>query len=312
VRAIAVIGCGPIGQGWAQLFAQRGFEVRLFDVSRCAAEQAHESIARSLRELESEEVGVNLAQTQARISVAESLTEAVNGAFYVQECVPEEISVKSQTFLELGNVTGQNVILASSCSSLLPDTFLEHPRFPERCVVAHPFSPPNLIPLVEIVVSSWTSEATVQSVRELLTSIGQRPVLLRKAVPGFIVNRLQAAVIAESLALVRDGVVSPEDLDACMKDGLGRRWALIGPFETMDLNSAGGFEEYVNKFYTVGYRPICNDLKTHEPWADKAIADVERWRRTELPDRQALTQRRLWRDKMLGAIARLVTGPERR
>jgi L-gulonate 3-dehydrogenase len=312
LKAIAVIGCGPIGQGWAQLFARRGFEVRLFDVSKSAAARAQQFIKSSLVDLEREGGDVSPGQSVTRISVAGTLVEAVAGVTYVQECVPEDVSAKAQTFADLGALTDRSVILASSCSSLLPDTFLDRPRFRERCIVAHPFSPPNLIPLVELVMSSWTSEPTLQKARDLLTGLGRRPVVLRKAVPGYVVNRLQAAVIAEALALVRDGVISPEDLDASMKHGLGRRWAFMGPFETMDLNSAGGFAEYVNKFYRDGYRAICDDLKTREPWAPDAIAQVEQWRRAELPDEQALLSRRRWRDRMLVHVARLVTGAENR
>ena len=306
MKPVAVIGCGAIGQGWAILFAHRGIAVRLFDVSAAAAERAVERIAVSLSDLCGEHGFMGSDAVQARISVYGSMAEAVEGVFYVQECVPENVSLKTRTFVDIAALTDKEVILASSCSSILPDAFLEHPRFRERCIVAHPFSPPHLIPLVEIVTSSWTSEATVDAVRCLLTSIGQRPIVLRKPVPGYVVNRLQAAVIAESLALVREEVISPQDLDTCMKDGLGRRWAFMGPFQTMDLNSAGGFQEYVNKFYADGYRAICSDLKVHEPWSPRAIDAVEHWRREEVRDEKALALRRRWRDQMLLAIGQFL------
>ncbi len=155
----------------------------------------------------------------------------------------------------------------------------------------------------------WTSEPTLQRTRELLIGLGQAPVLIRKPVVGFAVNRLQAAVINEALSLVEEGVIAPADLDLCMSQGLGLRWAFVGPFETMELNAPKGFMDYATKFGGV-YRSILDTMRVDRPWSARAISAVESWRRAELPGEADVVRRRLWRDHNLMKLAKLFRGPK--
>ncbi len=308
MRTVAVVGAGFIGQGWVALMARAGLEVRVFDSDRAQSARCIEAVRATLIDMQEWNLIVSADEAGKRIHAAADLADAVQDAQYIQECVVENSEVKSRLFAELDAVASAQAVLASSCSAIPPDSFLSQPQHRQRCLVAHPFNPPHLIPLVELVPSSWTDEATLDSTKRFLQTLGLHPIVVRKPVKGYVVNRLQAAVIAEAMSLVEDGVVSPEDLDACMKHGLGRRWAFIGPFETMDLNSAGGFREYVSKFYVDGYQEICADLNVDRPWGDAALASIEHWRRTEIKGERELAQRRRWRDQTLAALSRLLGG----
>jgi 3-hydroxyacyl-CoA dehydrogenase len=161
-------------------------------------------------------------------------------------------------------------------------------------------SPPSLVPLVELVPTPWTDAEVTLTARSLLEAAGQSPVTLLKEKPGFVLNRLQSAVISEAMHLIADGVISPDDLDRTMRDGLGLRWSFMGPFETMDLNAEDGFAGYVRR-YRASYATMSGDLKVHEPWVDEAVAAVEAERRRLVPA-AAIEDRRRWRDKALMAL----------
>src|SRR6056297_2078669 len=248
---VALIGSGLIGRGWAILFARAGFEVQLHDSAPGAVDDALNSIAANVRLLQTQRLVSESEPLLARIKPAGSLAEAVDGAFYVQESVSEDAAVKREVFEALGRDTDPAAILASSCSTIPPAQFMDTVAGPERCIIAHPFNPPHLVPLVEIVLAPSTSSCTADETVSLMRAIGQRPVTIHKPVVGFAVNRLQAVVINEALRLVRDGVIAPEDLDLCMSEGLGRRWAFMGPFETMELNAHDGFQDYATRYSDV-------------------------------------------------------------
>jgi 3-hydroxyacyl-CoA dehydrogenase len=305
---VALVGCGLIGRGWMMLFANAGYEVRAYDAGAQARELALSAVKANLELLERERMIESAADLLGRVRFCSSMAEAVDGAGYVQESVPESREAKQEVFSELGRLTRSDAILASSCSSIPPAQFLENVDHPERCLIAHPFSPPHLIPLVELVPSRRTSEATLRRTASLLRELGQAPVLINKPVVGFAVNRLQAAVINEALSLVADGVIAPEDVDLCMSQGLGLRWAFIGPFETMELNAPKGFLDYATKFAGT-YRSILDTMNLDRPWSQEALERVESWRRAELPTEADVTERRLWRDHNLMKLAQLFRGP---
>jgi 3-hydroxyacyl-CoA dehydrogenase len=307
-RSIALIGSGLIGRGWTILFANAGFRVRLYDQSPQALEQAAEAVRANLALLERERMIDSAEDLLSRVSYCATMAEAVAGVEYVQESVPEDREIKRAVFGELARLAAPDAVLASSCSSIPPAQFLEEARNRERCLIAHPFSPPHLVPLVELVPSPWTSDGTVRRTRELMIELGQVPVLIRKPVVGFAVNRLQAVVINEALSLVAEGVIDPADLDLCMSQGLGRRWAFIGPFETMELNAPRGFKDYATKYGGV-YRSILDTVRVDRPWSKEAIDLVETWRRSELPAEADVVGRRLWRDHNLMKLAKLFRGP---
>jgi 3-hydroxyacyl-CoA dehydrogenase len=304
---VALVGCGLIGRGWMVLFANAGYEVRVYDASEPARGVAADAVKANLELLEQEGLIDSAGALFGRLRFCATLAEAVEGAEYVQESVPENPETKREVFSELGRLAAPQTILASSCSSIPPDEFLGEVRGPERCLIAHPFSPPHLIPLVELVPSSWTSAETLARTRRLLEDLGQRPVLIRKPVVGFAVNRLQAAVINEAISMVADGVIEPEDLDLCMSQGLGLRWAFIGPFETMELNASHGFLDYATK-YGATYRTVLDTMRVGQSWSRPALERIESWRRAALPAEADVTRRRLWRDHNLMKLAKLFRG----
>lgn len=308
-HSVALVGSGLIGRGWMILFANAGYDVRAYDISDEARANAADAVRANLQLLEAEGMIDSAQALLHRISFCASMAEAVEGAEYVQESVHEVCETKRSVFLQLGRVTAPETVLASSCSTFPPEQFLADVEHRERCLIAHPFSPPHLIPLVELVPTRWTSQQTLQRTRELMTSLGQTPVLIRKSVVGFAVNRLQAAVINEALSLVDEGVIAPADLDLCVSQGLGLRWAFLGPFETMELNAPKGFMDYASKFGGV-YRSILDTMRVDRPWSARAIGAVETWRRAELPAEADIVRRRLWRDHNLMKLAKLFRGPK--
>jgi 3-hydroxyacyl-CoA dehydrogenase len=169
--------------------------------------------------------------------------------------------------------------------------------------VAHPVSPPSLVPLVELVPTPWTDPGVTERAKRLLTEAGQSVVTLKREIPGFVLNRLQAAVICEAMHLVGAGVIEPDDLDRTMRDGLGLRWSFMGPFETMDLNAEEGIGGYLGRF-AASYEAMAKDLKVAEPWRPEAVAAIEADRRRRVPS-DRLAERRRWRDRRLMRLLRL-------
>lgn len=300
---IALVGTGLIGRGWAVVFAKAGYDVALYDAKRDAADIALKAVKVSLYDMETVGVVDSSAMVLNRISVSTSLQEALDSAVYVQESILEERELKNAVFHDMDRIADADTILASSCSTIPPTLWMEDIPHRERCIIAHPFNPPHLIPLVEIVTTPWTNDSVKDDCWALMEAVEQVPVHIHKEVPGFAVCRLQAAVISEAIHLVGEGVISPEDLDKCMKNGLGMRWAFLGPFETMELNAQAGFMDYVTKFGHV-YRDMCNDLGVSKPWKEKTLAQVEQWRRQEL-SLENIPDRREWRDKNLMKLANL-------
>ncbi|MEO0382583.1 MAG: 3-hydroxyacyl-CoA dehydrogenase [Pseudomonadota bacterium] len=301
--SVALIGTGIIGQSWSICFARAGHQVRMFDHLEGAAKAALPSIRQMLASLEHRDLlqGQTLHTILQRISVADDLTAALDGAGYVQESTPEKIDIKRGIFAELDAHAAPDAIIASSTSALLPSQFTEGLPGGHRCLVAHPLNPPHLIPAVEVVPSPQTAPACVMGTVELLASIGQEPVIARKEVAGFIMNRLQGALLDEAFALVRDGVASIEDIDTAMRDGLARRWSFMGPFETIDLNAPGGVSAFLQR-YQDAYDEIGKGRPDRPAWngtlADEIIAACRSVRPLDtLDDRQA------WRNEQLAALS---------
>ena len=294
---IAIVGSGLIGRSWSIVFARAGHEVALWDGKRGTAETALGWARDAIAELA--EAG-NVAEPDdvfGRMSARATMEDALDGAVYVQESIVEDREAKRAIFEAMDAVAARGTILASSCSAIQPSTFMESVAGRGRCVIAHPTNPPHLVPLTEIVPSRWTTPETIARTRELLDSVGQVPVLLRKEVDGFALNRLQAAVVNEAVSLVGEGAITPADLDKCMKHGLGLRWAFMGPFETMDLNADGGFLDYAAK-YSASYHAMGSQLKVAAPWKEQAITAIAAWRNEDAGTR-SVADRQRWRDRLL-------------
>ena len=237
IAQIAVVGAGLMGHGIAQEFAGAGYTVRLHDRSADVLEHAMGRIGDNLEQL----VGLGLiAQphvepTLARIHVTTSLREAVAAADLVVEAVFEDLAVKRRLLGDLDALCPVRAILASNTSTFLPSTLAAATSRPDKVLVAHYFNPPHLLPLVELVRGAATSDETVTTIYDLLVRIGKRPVVVHKEVPGFIGNRLLAALFREALAIVEQGIATPQEVDAFVTNGFGRRFGVAGPFEVWEL-----------------------------------------------------------------------------
>lgn len=300
MEQIAIIGTGLIGRAWAMVFARAGHPVRIWDPVVGVSETALGLIGQSLQDLsDAGLISEAPAVIAARISAAVSMEECVAGAAHVQENGPERVEPKREIFARLDALCGPDVVLASSTSGIPASAFTEGLAGRARCLVAHPVNPPYLVPLVELVGAPWTAPEVVARTRALMARVGQVPVTAMKETRGFVLNRLQAALVAEAFRLVRDGVMSVEDVDACVKDGLGLRWSFMGPFETIDLNAPGGVADYAARFgglmggITEEQTPFLYDAET--------VARVTAERRAALP-LEKIGERSAWRDRRLMGV----------
>ncbi|OWT60174.1 3-hydroxyacyl-CoA dehydrogenase [Candidimonas nitroreducens] len=299
---IAIIGTGLIGQAWAIVFARGGCNVRLWDGDAAALERASGLIARQIAQLQAEHLLDDAPAATARITRCSELAQALQGADYVQENLPEVLDVKKDIFRKLDELAAPQTVLASSTSSIPASAFTEDLPGRGRCLVAHPVNPPYLVPVVELCGAPWTDAASMEKARSVMQQIGQKPVTVHKELEGFVLNRLQGALLREAFRLVQNGYVSAEDLDATVKDGLGLRWSFMGPFETIDLNAPQGLTEYCARYGGM-FRSISEEQIDTEAWSPELIAELERQRRELLPSTELL-QRRLWRDQRLMALLR--------
>jgi carnitine 3-dehydrogenase len=238
IQTVAVVGAGSIGASWAALVLTRGLDVVATDPAAGAEERLRENLGLRLRDL-----GVTAAHDRTRFTT--DVTDAVAGADLVLECGPERLDLKRELFEVLDAATAPDVLLASSSSGLAPSAFQVGCRHPERVLVTHPFNPPHLVPLVEVVGGRQTSEEALESAMAVMRHLGKRPIRLRRELPGHVANRLQAALWREAYHLVGEGVVSVTDLDLAISSGPGLRWALLGPFATQHLSGGPGGLEHV-------------------------------------------------------------------
>ena len=298
---IAVVGAGLIGRAWAIVFARAGCQVRLYDDDAQALQSCQQLLLENLNDLAQHGlIDETPADVLARISAAASLVDAVQGAVLVQENIRETLEAKRAIFAELDRWAGPETILASSTSWLMASEFSQDLAGRHRVMVGHPVNPPYLVPLVEIAPAPWTSDQAVQRAQALYRQAGQSPVVLKKEITGFLLNRIQGAVLNEALNLYADGYASVEDLDKVLKDGLGLRWAFMGPFETIDLNAPAGVIDYAQR-YGPTYREVARAQLPND-WQPQVLQAIETERRAVLPEQQ-LAQRSRWRDNRLMALA---------
>ncbi len=300
MEQIAVVGAGLIGRAWSIVFARAGFSVALWDPVAHAGPAALAYIAERLPELREHGLLPDSPDaTMARIRLAPTLADAVSGATWVQENGPERVEDKRTLFAELDRLAAPDCVLASSTSGIPASAFTEALAGRARCLVAHPVNPPYLVPVVELCPAPWTAPETVARAREMMQRAGQVPATMNKEVPGFVLNRLQGALLAEAFRLVDDGVVSPEDLDATVKHGLGLRWAFMGPFETIDLNAPGGLADYCTRYGPL-YMTLQQEMKPRA-WSRELVSTLDAARRAEFPaNMQPVRQE--WRDRRLMAL----------
>ena len=258
IRRIAIIGTGVIGASWTALFLAKGLQVVATDVAPNAEAALRKFVETAWPALE--RLGLSPGASQSNLKFTAALAQAVGGVDLVQENGPERIDFKQKLYGQLDELLPPDVIIASSSSGLtMSEIQSGAASHPERCVIAHPFNPPHLIPLVEIVGGVKTSEATIRRAAEFYTSIGQRTVRLNKEMPGHVANRLQAALAREVYYLVSEGVVTAANVDTALCWGPGLRWGVMG---NMMLNHLGGGQGGIEHFFQQFTRPMTAWWKT--------------------------------------------------
>ena len=297
---IAIVGAGLIGRAWAIVFARAGCTVAIYDAAPEALAGCDKLLQENISDLAQHGLMLEAPDVVlARIRPVATLATALQGAVLVQENVRETIEAKRAIFAEMDALAAPDTILASSTSWLMASEFSDGLPGRHRMLVGHPVNPPYLVPLVEIAPAPWTSSEAVQRAHDLYSRAGQTPVLLKKEITGFLLNRIQGAVLNEALNLYADGYASVQDLDKVMKDGLGLRWAFMGPFETIDLNAPDGVVDYAQR-YGPTYRDVARAQRPND-WDSAVLERIEAERRSELAAPQ-LAERTRWRDNRLMAL----------
>jgi L-gulonate 3-dehydrogenase len=300
---VTVVGTGFVGRAWAISFARAGCEIALWDRDKEAPGRALAYIERLLPDLEENDLlnRATASEVAKRIHVATRLESALEGAVHVQENTPEDVEVKRAVFAELDATAPIEAVLASSTSAILPSAFTENLKGRARCLVIHPINPPYLIPAAEVVPAPWTDPAVVERAATFLRSAGHAPIVMKRELDGFVMNRLQGALLEEAFRLVEQGYARVEDVDVGIREGLALRWSFMGPFETIDLNAPAGVRDYADRYQGI-YSGIFGSTQWRADWSGPVMDKVESERRDRLPaDR--LGERQAWRDRRLIALA---------
>lgn len=237
MKNIAVIGAGVMGHGVAQLFAQADYPVRIQARRQSSLDEAKKLIINSLHLMVEKEILTqrDMDRTLANITYTTDLYEAVQDADFVLESIPEQLELKLDTYEIIESVVSEKTIIASNTSTFPLKDLTKRAKHPERFIITHYFNPPQIVPVVEIARFEKTDEQVVQTTYELMKKIGKSPVVLKKEITGFIVNRVQVAFLRECFNLIEQGVCTAEDIDIAVKGSMGFKWAFCGPMESQDL-----------------------------------------------------------------------------
>ncbi len=301
---VTIVGSGLIGRSWAIAFARAGWRVVMWDPAEGAAEASLATIENLLGDLAAEDLlqGRSVLETRSLISAAATLETALDGTRWVQENAPEDVEVKRTLWARLDALAPPDAILASSTSAIVPSDFTADLPGRARCLVAHPINPPYLVPAVELVPAPWTSVETMTAAETVIRGIGQAPIVMKRELDGFVMNRLQGALLDEAFRLVADGYCSVEDIDIGLREGLALRWAFIGPFETIDLNAPGGVRDYVGRYGQL-YERLGQSMQRRVDWTGPVLDGIEAQRRERRPATKR-AERQRWRDRRLMALVR--------
>jgi 3-hydroxypropionate dehydrogenase (NADP+) len=274
VKRVVCVGSGLVGQGWASLFALARYQVTLVDVNQKILDGAIGRVEEQMRFLEEVGLAKGAEIASKLLSTTTSISEAVSRADFVQESVFESYPAKKEVYGKMDEAADEHVILSSSSSGLMMSEIQKAAKcHPERCIVSHPWNPSYLVPLVELSPGDHTSQETIKKTYELMEDIGKVPVVLKREVPGFIANRLSAALWREALNLVDSGVASVEDVDKAVVNGPGLRWAIMGPYLTYHLGGGKGGIEYLMRHIDVSKAKW---LETMAKWTETPESAVEK------------------------------------
>ena len=298
---IAVLGAGMIGTSWAAIFAQAGHDIVLYDCNTKQIDQGINSVVKNLNDLHKYGLVKKNSKPSKNIQGTSSLSDALTGAVYAQESVFEDLETKISFYKEIDSVIDSNTIVGSSSSSFIASDFKEKISCSHLCLVVHPVNPPHLIPLVEIVPKPSTNKSVTSSVKGLMLNIGMDPIVLSREIDGFILNRLQGALLNEAFYLLENGIASAEDIDKTLSKGLGRRWAFMGPFETLDLNAPEGIIDYCNRYSSL-YLELAKQFEKPKLWDSTVVEKLSVTMKNKYPNRD-FDQRQKLRDRRLAALA---------
>jgi 3-hydroxyacyl-CoA dehydrogenase len=295
---VAIIGGGSIGVAFAIVFARAGHAVIVQEPDAGRRDKILDEIAPRLSELDRHSlIRENPATILARIGVTSEVEAAVAGTDLVQECGPEDRDLKRTIFGELDRLTPQEAVLASASSAIPISKVTADLPGRHRTLVAHPGNPPYLLPVIELVPSADTDAAVVARARAFYEGCGMTVVTLGREIEGFVFNRLQGALLREAYCLVRDGIATVEEIDDIVSNGLGLRWSVIGPFETVDLNTRGGIADHARKMGPA-YARMGAERGQHDPWTPDLVELVTKQRRALTPEKD-WEARVAWRDQRL-------------
>ncbi len=306
--AIGLVGGGTIGASWAALFTLLGHRTRIYEEQLSIRNEIYNRVERSLAILVKYHWISQRALDAAlkRLVITKSLGEAVQAAAYVQESITEDYSAKIAIFREIERFCPADAIIASSSSGLLISKIQTGMQRPSRCLIAHPFNPPHLLPLVELVKGKQTSQKTVDSAYALMKSLGKIPVVLKKEVPGHIANRLAAALWREAIDLVDNGVATVEDVDKALYAGPGLRWAFMGSHLVFHLGGGeGGIEYFLNTLGEKLFPPIWKDMSTWTEIPDTASEKLKKGIGEEVGT-QTMEALAAWRDERLMKLLKVL------
>lgn len=293
---VAIVGAGSIGASLAIVFARAGSTVHLVDIDPDTAERGRLFAAARLA----------TATERERVMTVADLGGAVANADLVLECAAEDLATKRELFQRLEELCPAAAILASTSSALTASGIAGELNTRQRTLIAHPANPPHVLALVEVVPAPFTSTDVVDTVLGWLRAAGSEPVVVQREVDGFVMNRLQGAVLREAYCLVRDGVADVAAIDQVVRSSLGPRWAITGPFETADLNTRGGIAAHAHRLGPA-YARMGAERGQDDPWTDDLVAEVERQRRELLP-LQDWEHRVAWRERELRVRSEGPTG----
>lgn len=293
---IAVVGAGLVGSGWALVFARAGLETRVYDPQPEIRKKLMPWILQAVTDLADAGLVENPKAILEQVTVVDTLREALRGASYVQESVFETVESKTAVCAEIDAEMDAGTLVGSSSSGIPASRFTESCRHRSQFMIAHPVNPPHLVPLVELVPAPWTYPEAVTKTRALMERVGQVAVTVEREIDGFILNRLQGALLNEAWALYDEGYANLKDIDATISHGLGLRWSFMGPFETIDLNAPGGIVDYAERLGPM-YHKMATD-RSPKAWSPETVQRAGAERRETLPT-DALEERRAWRDQKL-------------
>jgi L-gulonate 3-dehydrogenase len=302
MNRVALVGSGVVGSSWSLVFARAGLAVVVHYPDRASAERVVDYVRSALEDPEALKLaaGDDRETILSRLKIASSLEDALAGADYIQESAPERLEIKRDLYQRLDVLADPNAILASSTSGLPASSFTEGLEHRHRCLVVHPINPPHLVPLVEIVPAPWTAPDVVDRATALMREVNQSPIRLRREINGFVVNRLQSAILGEAFRLVEDGICDADEVDRAISDGLGLRWFFMGPFETIDLNAKNGIAEYCRNLGPM-YFDLAKEQADPRPWSTELVGLIERTLRQKVPERE-LANRKSWRDSYIARL----------